>query len=237
MPKLTLLTPTGGRPEAFALCERYMARQTFADWKWVVVDDCRPETNCTMGQTVIRPDRLWLPGGLSTQNRNLLLALEQVQTEFVVIIEDDDWYGTKHLETLCGYLEKFATVGELPSRYYNVKYRLFRIMPPSGHASLCQTGFRAEMLERVKIVCELNSNTDVLLWHQVYSMGAPSNLYFGNRVVGIKGLPGRPGVGIGHYPTQRLTHWIQDPGLKTLTEWIGEDVELYRSYYDGRVTA
>lgn len=237
LPKLTLITPTGGRPEAFALCEKYMARQTFIDWKWIVVDDCKPETECTMGQAVIRPNKLWLPGGGSTQNQNLLLALDQVNTEFVAVIEDDDWYSPKYLETLCGNLEKVSVVGELPSRYYNVKHRMFRIMPPGGHASLCQTGFRAELLERFKVVCQLNSNTDVLLWHQVRSMGIHSNLYFGDQVVGIKGLPGRPGAGIGHYPKQRPTHWIQDPGLKTLTEWIGDDVELYRRYYDGRIAA
>lgn len=237
MPKLTILTPTGGRPDAFALCERYMARQTFTDWKWVVVDDCRPETICTMGQTVIRPDKPWLPGGVSTQNRNLLLTLEQVNTEFVAVIEDDDWYGPKHLETLCGYLEKVAVVGELPSRYYNVKHRLFRIMPPGGHASLCQTGFRTEMLPRMKVVCGLNDNTDVLLWHQVRSMGVLSGLYFGDQVVGIKGMPGRPGVGIGHYPKIRPSHWTEDSGMETLKEWTGEDAELYKDYYGARIAA
>lgn len=219
------------------MCERYMARQTFTDWRWIVVDDCRPETNCTIGQTVIRPDKPWLPGGIPTQNRNLLLALDQVNTEFVAFIEDDDWYGPKHLETLCGHLEGVAIVGELPSRYYNVKHRMFRIMPPGGHASLCQTGFRAELLERVKVICELNDTTDVLLWHQVRSMSVFSRLYFGNHVIGIKGLPGRPGVGIGHYPKLRPTYWAPDWKLETLAEWIGEDVELYRSYFDGRVTA
>ena len=231
MPKLTLITPTGGRPEAFALCELYMAQQTFTDWEWIVVDDCKPRTVCTLGQKVIHPDTLWLPGGPATQNRNLLLALGQVNTEFVAVIEDDDCYGPKYLETLCGYLEKAVIAGELPSRYYNVHHRLFRVMPAGTHASLCQTGFRAELLERVKIVCGLNSDTDVLLWHQVHSLSQSTKLYFGDQVVGIKGMPGRAGVGIGHYPRIRPSHWTPDVVLKKLTEWIGEDVELYRSYY------
>lgn len=231
MPKLTLITPTGGRPEAFALCERYMARQMFTDWEWIVVDDCNPTTECTMGQWVIHPDTFWVPGGPHTQNRNLLLALEQVNTEFVAVIEDDDWYGPKHLETLCKHLEKATLVGELPSCYYNVKNRMFRVMPSSGHASLCQTGFRAELIPRMKVVCELNSDTDVLLWHQVRSMGVSSKQYFGNQVVGIKGMPGRAGAGIGHYPKIRPSHWTPDTWMKTLTEWIGKDAELYGSYY------
>ena len=37
---IQLLTPTGMRPEAFALCERWMAAQTYdGPCTWFVVDD------------------------------------------------------------------------------------------------------------------------------------------------------------------------------------------------------
>ena len=37
---LTLLTATGARPEAWAICEQLMARQTYAGpVRWVIVDD------------------------------------------------------------------------------------------------------------------------------------------------------------------------------------------------------
>ena len=36
---LTLLTATGARPEAWAICERLMARQTYAGpVRWIIVD-------------------------------------------------------------------------------------------------------------------------------------------------------------------------------------------------------
>ena len=231
MPKLTLITPTGGRPEAFAMCERYMARQTLQDWEWIVVDDCNPTMECTMGQKVIHSDTFWVPGGPNTQNRNLLLALEQVNTEFVAVVEDDDWYGPKHLENLCNHLKSTVMAGELPSRYYNVKHQMFRIMTTGPHASLCQTGFRADLILTVKQICKANSDTDVLLWRQM--RGLSPQLYPGNQVVGIKGMPGRAGAGIGHYPKLRPHYWINDPEAATLKQWIGEDAELYRSYYDG----
>jgi hypothetical protein len=46
-------------------------------------------------------------------------------------------------------------------------------------------------------------------------------------------MPGRAGAGIGHYPKLHPHYWINDPEAATLKQWIGEDAELYRSYYDG----
>ena len=59
---ITILTPTGARPEGFALCEKYIAGQTVLQYfnlDWIVVDDCYPETKCTMGQRYVRATRDW----------------------------------------------------------------------------------------------------------------------------------------------------------------------------------
>jgi hypothetical protein len=45
-----------------------------------------------------------------------------------------------------------------------------------------------------------------------------------NTVVGIKGLPGRKGLGLGHRPDHRFT---PDPDFAKLREWIGADAEHY----------
>ena len=231
MPLLTLITPTGGRPEAFALCERFMSRQTFIDWEWIVVDDCLPLTDCTMGQTVLHPKPLWEAGGGSTQNRNLLLALTRVQSDFVAVIEDDDYYGPEYLETLCGHLKEVVIFGETPSRYYNVRHRMCRSMAANRHASLCQTGFRVELTPMVQEACQLNRETDVFLWSRIHAEHVSSRLCVGNHVVGIKGMPGRGGVGMGHYPQTRPSRWTDDPQLRVLRDWIGEDSKLYTDYY------
>ena len=36
---ITLITPTGDRPLAFALCQNWMRKQTVLPFQWVVVDD------------------------------------------------------------------------------------------------------------------------------------------------------------------------------------------------------
>jgi hypothetical protein len=48
-----------------------------------------------------------------------------------------------------------------------------------------------------------------------------------HHVVGMKGLPGREGIGIGHNPNGP---WTVDPALRILREWIREDVEFYQEY-------
>jgi glycosyltransferase involved in cell wall biosynthesis len=237
MSKLALITPTGGRPEAFALCEQFMAQQTFTDWEWIVVDDCKPNVECTLDQRVLHPWPAWEAGMESTQCRNLLLALERASSEFVAVIEDDDYYSPRHLENICKYLETAALVGEIPSRYYNVKHRMFRTMAANQHASLCQTGFRAELIPMVREVCKLNGPVDVCLWQEVRSNGGIFKQYLEDQVIGIKGMPGRAGVGIGHYPESRLSRWNADPQLRVLQDWIGDDAKLYKDYYGPRNSA
>ena len=107
---LTLITPTGGRPEAFALCERWMGRQTYrGDVQWIVVDDCEEATVVTMGQTVIRPQPWWKLGAPTTQYANVRAALELVKHDKIVHIEDDDWYGPTYLETTYHRLDAAAS--------------------------------------------------------------------------------------------------------------------------------
>lgn len=65
---LTLVTATGARPEAWALCERWMLRQTFAGpVRWVIVDDGPEPQPITFRRAgwelvLIRPAPFWRPG-------------------------------------------------------------------------------------------------------------------------------------------------------------------------------
>jgi hypothetical protein len=97
------------------------------------------------------------------------------------------------------------------------------------NASLCETGIRAELLPFLADVCrESPQFIDYRLWAGCGA--ANSELIAVDRVVGIKGLPGRPGIGVGHRPDERPGQWTADPELTVLREWIGEDVELYREF-------
>ncbi len=225
---VTIITPTGGRPAAFALCERWVSQQTLQDWRWIVVDDGEPETRCTMGQTVIRARPCWQPGE-NTQARNLLIALTALTAsdDKILIFQDDDFYAPGYLGLMSQRLEEAALVGEKETVYYHVGRRGYHVNRNKIHASLCQTGMRREMLPALTAICERGEKFIDL---KLFAAGnGRSKLYeqtFSS--IGIKGLPGRPGIGIGHRP--RGLPWIADPDLKMLSKWIGADAGAYEEF-------
>lgn len=224
---LTLLTATGARPAAWAICERLMARQDYAGpVRWVIVDDGPAPQPVTFQRAdwqlvVIRPAPFWQPGQ-NTQARNLLKGLEAIaRDERVVVIEDDDWYAADWLSTAAERLERAELVGECQARYYNLPARRGRQLHNNAHASLCSTAMRGEALEMFRQVCRRSQKfIDLDLWRRCRSR----HLFTGGRVVGLKGLPGRGGIGMGHSADFQGT---PDPDLALLRRWIGEDVELY----------
>lgn len=224
---LTLLTATGARPEAWARCERLMARQTYTGpVRWVVVDDGpepQPVTFQRDGWTVevIRPTPYWEPGQ-NTQARNLRAGLAVIQPhESVVVIEDDDWYAPDWLATVAAKLVDAELVGETRARYYNVRRMVGRELSNLAHASLCASAMRGRALALFRAVCLSSSKfIDIELWRK-----APSKaLFHGHRTVGLKGLPGRGGIGMGHAGTFNGT---PDPSGTLLRAWIGPDAEEF----------
>ncbi len=231
MPDLTLITPTGGRPEAFALCEQYMARQTYdGELDWIVVDDCLPETECTLGQTVIRPRPVWR-SGQNTQCRNLELALAVPHLgDKVLFIEDDDWYAPTYVAEMVRRLDHAPLVGEMNAHYYNVRRRCWHMCPNTEHSSLSQTGCRRDEIPSVRAaLLTYGQFPDVKL----FTAAKSKRLYpYAGICVGIKGLPGRPGIGMGHRPKPPpRRRWNDDPEMSTLQGWLGQDAANYAKYY------
>lgn len=227
--ELTLITPTGNRPEAMALCERYMARQSQRWAQWIVVDDGAPATPLTMGQTLLRPAPLWAPGQPSTQYRNMLLGLEAVQGDAVLVIEDDEWYAADYLKISLKLLAQADMVGEIPSRYYHVQQRRWRNMENTNMASLSQTGFRRAVFPLLMGLCRKQLWLDTALWHAAQRGSFRAAKHQSAQVVGIKGLPGRPGMSNAHQP--QGARWTYDPDLAHLRNWIGADADLYQGYF------
>lgn len=169
-----LITPTRDRPEAMALCARWMRRQTFmGKVQWLIVDD---------GDTPIDP-ALPFPAGWAVEHvrrqpseaahtltANLLAALPRVDAPLVLVIEDDEHYAPVYVEEMAWRLSRHDLVGECKARYYNVVERRWSIMTENNaHASLCRTGLRASLLpEFQKIVqsCHEKGNpfVDIVLW-------------------------------------------------------------------------
>ncbi len=243
------ITCTGARPEAFALCEKYMARQTVQPDLWLVVDDCDPATKCTMGQTIIRPEPRWpeFPEP-NTQHRNLAAAIHFAMIngrsiepqDKIIFFEDDDWYAPDYIQKQIWRFNSHDIVGETPAYYYHVKNRAFRIFDesemsnPTPHASLCATAIRGSLLPLLIDALECRAWIDMYLWRKGSPMGnGLSNSGFTASgtasVVGIKGMPGRPGVSQCHRQ-EADGRWSGDPDLSRLRQWIGDDADAYKSF-------
>lgn len=224
---LTLLTATGARPEAWEICERLMMRQTYSGpVHWIVVDDGldpQPVTFQRDGWTleVLRPQPYWQPGQ-NTQARNLLAGLARVQRDArLVVIEDDDWYGLGWLDKVNAELVNAELVGEYRAKYYNVATKRARQLNNTQHASLCSTAMRGAAIDTFRWACDRNPKfIDLELWRKHRSR----HLFGGHRVVGIKGMPGRGGIGMGH---AKDFNGDPDPNGAILRAWIGDDADLY----------
>lgn len=221
----TLITPTGDRPEAFALCEQYIARQTALQgqrYQWLVVDDGRVPTRTTLNQHVIR--RRASSPGTHTLTANLRDALPHIKGERVLIIEDDEWYSQRYVGRMGELLQQHELTSIGPAAYYFVRESRYREFPEHQHASLCRTGFRRSLLAEFAKACQPNHpSVDMRLWAENRERGHIAPL---DRLsLGIKGMPGR--VGGGGSPEAGMA----DPGREWLRAFIGdEDADLYDPY-------
>lgn len=236
-PGVTLITCTGDRPQAFELCRKYVERQTFEGrLQWLIVNDGtytngyidRPHwrNGQYATETRIFPEPRWQPGQ-NTLARNLLTAIPEVIYEKVLFVEDDDQISADYVSHMATLLDQASIVGDPNSLYYHLPSRRYRVMRNEGTASLCQTGIRSELLPHLAKVCQDGPDfIDGRLWQ----MAQRRLLTAIGGVVGIKGLPGRPGIGVGHRPDSRPAGWADDADLSKLREWVGEDIGLYREF-------
>lgn len=220
------ITPTGCRPEGLALLGEYLTAQTYSGpLIWVVVDDCDPPTRIPFTRPgievqVIRPPWRWKPGK-NTQAECLASGLFLPGPEDrVLILEDDDVYLPAHVSTVLRGLERVDLVGERESRYYNVTTSRSRVLRGKYHASLCSVGTKGSATELLLNVCAAGgSMIDMKLWR---GFAGAKELLNTHNVIGIKGLPGRPGIGVGH----RDRFGTPDTN-GVLRQWAGEYAENY----------
>jgi hypothetical protein len=238
---ITLITPTGDRPRAFALCEKYIARQSYKkqDIQWIVVDDGVCPTNITQGQTYIRPTLLW--SGKNTQASNLLKALDFVENDLIFIIEDDDWYSPYYLEYYIKVIqtgqydifgcEKFYSYFLKTFQYYEYKHSLY--------SSLSQTAFSSKLLPHFrdtleKINSKIQSNApfsetfiDVTFWKNITNKYLMKN----GLCASIKQFDNKIRDNITNRPiNSKYIKLSQDnQNLSMLKYWIGSD---YSNYLD-----
>lgn len=224
---LQVLTTTGCRPLAFAICARWMARQTYAGpVRWIVVDDGEEPTNIPElpeGWTVdvVRPEPFWQPGDL-TQPRNLVAGLRVAETldAPVVIVEDDDYYPADYLEVMARRLLAHELVGSGPQRWCNVRLQTWG----EYSASWPWTSGMAFRPSVIPHMIAIASTRAAYIDRDGWKLWTGDKAYFADgRLVGIKGLPGRPG----YMPCHHRRQGNNDLGLRRLRRWIGNDVEVY----------
>ena len=241
---IALVTPTGGRESQIRLCARLMKNQTHdGEVVWIIVDDCQPSTTDFIkddfreGWTIIkrRPTPFWQPG-YNTQARNISVGVNAVYENYreaeidaIFIIEDDDYYRPIYLERMTARMNGYKVIGEVNTIYYNVFFRRHVANQNNLHASLFQVAFTFNAVPLFR-QCYMDKFIDAKFFRLLGGSGV--NLFFENHLaIGIKGIPGRAGIGAGHGRQMNMKLDIDMDYLKSL---IGnEDAGLYSGYYGG----
>ena len=220
--KLTVITPTGDRPEALALLQRWIQNQTRRPDQWLIVDDGKIPVNPKHFPTASVIRREPRAGEGHSLGLNLAMALPFVLGDKVVIMEDDDFYGRDYLKTMADALDEHEIVGEGFARYYHLPTQQYKQLENAAHASLAQTAFRKSLLPVFHSCLAGDPYIDMRFWAAVKQ----GQKIIDNRNNGVslhcalKGLPGRKGIGSGHNPN--WTFYEQDSHYEKLIAWIGE---------------
>jgi predicted O-methyltransferase YrrM len=230
--KITAITCACHRPDAWKLCEKYMASQTVQPFQWIVLDDDSPATVCTMGQQYIRVPKKQDESSLCSK-LDFAIKNKLIGGDAVVFWENDDFYARDWIEFCANNLRYYDLIGEGRAVYYNVKERWWYEHHNMGHSSLCSTAMKVSLLPALlKASQSKNPFVDARLWRDVVNnkkVFDPILVSGGKRmVVGIKAMPGRTGYGGGH--VVRDVSARDDLKLEKLRELIGADFVNYEPF-------
>jgi len=228
---VTLVTPTGCRPEAFELTRQWIFAQKTKPGQWLVIDDGQiplPE-HLKEGLEYVR--RVPKENEGHTLTLNMKTVLPYIKGDMILIIEDDDWYGPDYITTMKKYLERYDLVGEAFARYYHVPTMKYRRIGNDKHASFCQTGFAKSLLPIFEGCLEGDPYVDDRFWKAVKDrkyliVDTEDRLKLH---CSMKGLKGRKGIGTGHNKDAR--YYNMDAGLEFLIKWVGkENAKIYMQH-------
>lgn len=240
---LTLITCTGDRPICFSLLEGWISNQTVQPDQWVVVDDGQVETNVKSNCDYVRrmPQKT---DPKFTLLLNIGEAFKHVKGDKVLFIEDDEYYAPDYIKEISEKLDRYDLVGIGRSKYYHLPVMRWYKHKNMGHASLAQTGFTANFFSAARSCLNGDMFFDVRFWRTVNGREA-DQLSLPNSIhqheskdrrgfifddvekslyVGMKGMPGRKGIGIGH---KEASFHNLDRGM--LKSWISVEDD-YNKY-------
>jgi hypothetical protein len=238
--KITAVTATHNRPEAFALCERHVSKQKLQPFQWIVLDDGKYPAVPTMGQDYIY-EPSWAGRSSLPNKMAAIVSRNLVRGDMVIFVEDDDYYAPDWFEVCHRGVQSVQLFGEGRALYYNVRSRWWQRHDNMVHASLCSTACHRSALPALLTVSETCQQIgspwlDTHFWsersltrHMIDPMTTANG--FRHRVVGIKGMPGAEGYSMQH--RQKVFHTVDDPDLQNLTQFIGaEEAKLYAEFHD-----
>jgi hypothetical protein len=236
-PLVTAITPTGDRPLPFALCRRWMGQQTRKPDQWLVIDDGRvPMIPSGEFQYVRREPRPDDPP--HTLCANMATAIPLVKGDKIIIIEDDEYYAPEYVAEMSARLDSYEVAGIGDSKYYHLPTGRWNTFGNRGHASLAQTAFRKSLLPMLSDFLATGNVIDWLdmkIWSWVDEskktsrpityilfVDSDKSLY-----TGIKGLPGRKGMGEGHNLTAIQRYKLDTADRVKIKQWIPKDYQVY----------
>ena len=237
---ITLITPTGDRPLAFALCQNWMRKQTLQPDQWIVVDDGKIAIEPYVSMEYMRREPQ--PNDLNhTLIENLKVAIPLIKGSKIIIIEDDEYYASNYIEVMSTKLDEHEIVGIGRSKYYHLMSGCYAQIGNMHHASFAEMAFQSSFLPEFIKFLDGGLYLDMRIWRSIN--GNRTYLFFDDDrslYVGMKGMPGRHGIGGGHdvnhiiYRRDRLC----DKSRGILKKWIpdNDDYNIYMDIISGKLT-
>ena len=217
--KVCVVTCTGKRPELFALCRKWVERQTVKPDHWLVVTDDGDQPDVPDWADSIKIEKTPPTQNIDiAPNTSLATTLRLVPAgHAVVVFEDDDWYRADHIAICMREIEKGHLVTYSCEVWqYHIPLSRWRTHQRPG-ASEGRVGLHPD---------GVSEYADHLLDRPLWS-GPTDGRYSEVTSVGIKGvgygLPGRPGASLCHHSA----FWPRDPQHAKRREWLGEDATDY----------
>lgn len=214
---ITCITCTGDRPETFALCKRWIVNQTVKPIQWIIVDDgINPieVPNLPYVNYIRREPKQADPQ--HTMILNMQEAVKHIIGDKILFWEDDEYYAPDYIFEMSKLMDVYEVVGIGRSKYYYLPGKTYYSHNNMGHASLAQTGFRRSFLPEFNSILPGDSFLDIRIWNIInpgethlketgkheYVSKNGRGFIFNDKdkslYVGMKGMPGRKGIGSGH---------------------------------------
>jgi len=204
---IATITPTRDRKVLLDFCMEQMERQTIHPLDRYFIHG-EPKDN--------KPD-------LTARIRSCIEIAKSKRMDWVVIIEDDDFYPQDYIERFIPHMEKYDFIGDQESLYYNIKTRRYQVFKHPHRASLFTTAFRVSALDKFKWPADDYVFLDIKLWQHARKFKCK---FINSGALGIKGHGIGKSGGKGHVMKLRN----EDPDMSFFKSKVSEwHFEFYKT--------